>query len=227
MKPLPVLLSVMAVALVADSALAQVRWYRPPVVVGPGYSYGYGGYYGGYSPVEGYQRGMADVIRARGEAAENVSRARINNEEARSKYLDNKLKWTEIYWERKRLGEAELAKDYAKARERREYWKETTRDRTPETLHPSQFNAQTGDLEWPEALQGAIYANSRKEIEAELQLQATTGTTANAGKIRTLARQMQDELKDHIREMSSNEYIAARKFLDRLVNQMAMAQQTT
>jgi hypothetical protein len=104
---------------------------------------------------------------------------------------------------------------------------EATRDRKPETLAPSQFDAQTGGLEWPEALQAAIYADYRSKIEAELQIQATTGTTANAGEVRNLAREMQAVLKDHIREMSSNEYIAARKFLDRLVNQMAMSQTTT
>lgn len=222
MKPLPVLLSVIALGLVSSSASAQL-WYRPPVVAP--YGYGYGGYYGGYSPYS--QQGMADIIRSSGQAAEDVSRARINNEEARSKYLDNKMKWTEIYWQRKRLGEAELAKDYAKDRERREQWMEATRGRKPETLSPSQFDAQTGGLEWPDALQGPAYADYRKQIEAELQLQATTGTTANAGTIRSLAREMQTVLKGQIKQMSSNEYIAARKFLDRLVNQMAMAQTTT
>ena len=51
MKPLPVLLSVMALGLLAGSASAQVRWYRPPVVVPP-YGYGYGYYGGGYN--DGY-----------------------------------------------------------------------------------------------------------------------------------------------------------------------------
>ena len=119
-----------------------------------------------------------------------------------------------------KFGEAELAKDYAKDRQRREQWLEAKRDRQPETLAPSQFHAESGALEWPEALQGAIYADYRQEIEAELELQATTGTTANAGKVRSLAREMQGVLKDHIRDMPSNDYIAARKFLDRLVNQM-------
>jgi hypothetical protein len=223
MKPLPILLSVIAFGLATGSATAQVPWYRPGVVVP--YGYGYGAYAGGYSPYS--QQGMADIIRSSGQAAENLSRARINNEEARSKYLDNKLKWTEIYWQRKRLGEAELAKDYAKDRARREQWQEATRGRKPETLSPSQFDAQTGGLEWPDALQGPIYADYRKRIEAELELQATTGTNANAGTIRNIAREMQNVLKNHIREMSSNEYIAARKFLDRLVNQMAMTQTTT
>jgi hypothetical protein len=226
MKPPIILFAAMALSLASNSAEAQ-RWYRAPGVAlgagmyaaGAGYGYGYGG---GYSPYS--QQGMADVIRARGQAAEDYSAARINNEEARSKYLDNKLKWTEVYWERKRLGEAELAKDYAEDRARREKYLEANRGRKPETLPPSQFDAQTGGLEWPDPLQAAIYADYRQQIEAELQLQANTGTSSNSTKIRNLAREMQGVLKDHIKDMSPNDYIASRKFLDRLVNQVVLAQ---
>lgn len=237
MKPLPLFLAVMAFGVVAGTAQAQIGWYRGPGVVTPygyGINYGYGvpygvglNYYGGgYSPVEGYQRGLADVIRSRGQAAENYSRARINNEEARRKYIENKLRWTEIYWQRKRLGEAELAKDHAEDRERRQRWIEANRDRQLETLPPSQFDAETGGIEWPEALQADIYAEYRAQIEEELERQATSGSTSNSPKIRSLARQMQSVLKEQIRSMPANDYIAARKFLDRLVNQMALAETT-
>lgn len=226
MRPLLLGLSAIVFGLWAASATAEDPWYRPY-----GYShrpYGYGGEYyaAGYSPVEGYQRGLADVIRARGEAAESYSHAAINREIARSKYLDNKLKWTDIYWKRKRLGEAELAKNYDRMRARRDTYLAANRDRQPEVLAPSQLDLHSGEIEWPEPLQGPAYAELRKQIEEELKLQADTGTNSNAGKIRVHARQMQNILKDHIREMDSNEYIAARKFLDRLVNQMVLTQTT-
>src|SRR5688572_13630216 len=44
MKRLPLLLSVIALGLVAGSLPAQVRWYRPPVVTPYGYGYGFGGF---------------------------------------------------------------------------------------------------------------------------------------------------------------------------------------
>ena len=186
-------------------------WYRP-------------GYYAaGYSSVEGYQRGLADVLRSRGQAAESYSRAAINREEARGKYLDNKLKWTQVYWERKRLGEAERAKDNAADRDRRDRWQQATRDRSPEVLPPSVYHPGSGIIEWPEPLQSAEYAELRRAIEEELELRASTGTTANSPKIHSLAREMQEILKTHIRDLSANEYIASRKFLDRLVNQMVLS----
>ncbi len=213
-------LLLIALGFAAEPLQAQVRWYRAPVVP---YGAGYG--YGGYSPVEGYQRGMADVIRSSGQAAESYSKARINNEDARSKFLDNKLKWTEIYWKRKRLGEAELAKDHAEDRERRQKWLASNRDRKPDTLGPSQYDTQTGFVDWPEALAGAEYASHREQIETELKIQAKENSSSSATKIRTLAREMQAILKGHIRDMPANVYLGARKFLDRLVNQMVLAQQ--
>lgn len=221
------LLTLLAFGWIAESAMAQF-WYRPPVYpYGPYPNYGSAYYGGGYSPVEGAQRGFADVIRSSGEAAESFSRARINNEEARSRYLDNKLKWTEVYWQRKRLGEAELAKDHAKDRERRDNWLEYKRRRQPDTLTTSQFDPQTGQIEWPAVLQGELFAEYRERIETELQQQATSGADSNSANVRNLARQMQGLLKDQIHDLPANDYIAARNFLDRLVNQMVLSQRPT
>ncbi len=207
-----------------DAAMAQVAWYRPYGYSPYGANYGGGYYAGGYSPVEGAQRGMADIVRAGGEAAESTSRARVSNEEARQSYLNNKLRWTEVYLERKRLHKEARAQEHAEDRERRQRYLASKRDRRPETLPSSMFDPQTGSIEWPEPLKADIYANYRRQIEEELEVRATSGTTANSNKIRDLARQMQSLLKDHIRDMPANEYIAGRKFLDRLVNQMAPAQ---
>ena len=207
MKPLLLGLAVIVLGLSADSAMAQVPWYRPPGYVqhGPyGFTYtppayGLGFYGGGYSPVEGYQRGLADVIRARGQAAENISRARINNEEAREQYIENKLRWTETYLERKRIGEAERARQHAEDRERRQSYLASRRDSAPETLPPSMFDPESGAIQWPEPLQAEIYAEYRRQIEQELEIQATSGTMANSNKVRNLARQMQSLLKEKFR----------------------------
>lgn len=235
MKPLPLIIALLSLGFLSESVQAQVRWYRNPgrvvpyrvnLGVGPFgagvYPYGYN-YGGGYSPVEGYQRGMADVIRARGQAAENLARARLNAEQARSQYIKNQKEWTEVYWERKRRAEAELAKDYAEDRKRRERWLKAKRGRKPETLPPSQYDPQSGTLQWPDALQEPVYAELRRQIEAELELQAETGTTSNTPKIRQLADEMKGLLKNRIDDMSPNQYIASRKFLDRLENQVVLA----
>ncbi len=239
MKVLTFFFTAMSLVVFTESTEAQVRWYRPGVGAvgfgggmygagmygaGMGGYGGYGGYGGGYSPVEGAQRGMADIIRSQGQAAENISQAHINNQDAYSKYLDNQAKWTNTYWERRRRNQAEYAKDRAAFDARLKKRLEYNRNRKPEVLPPSQFDTQTGDLQWPEALEAPIYSDYRKQIEDELQLQADTGSRSNTKKIHDAARQMQAVLKDHIRDMTPNEYIASRKFLDRLVNQVVLAQ---
>ncbi len=153
MKPLVLGLAMIVLGLGTGSASAQVRWYRP---------YGSGGeYYAGGLLARGRaQRGMADVIRSRGEAAESYSHAAINREIARSKYLDNKLKWTDIYWKRKRLGEAELAKDYDKMCARRDAYLAATRDRPPEVLRPASWISRRGKSNGPMPFRDRTMPNS-------------------------------------------------------------------
>lgn len=196
----------------AGAGVAASRWYRPA-----------GGYYGpagyGYSstPVEGARRGQADVIRARGEAAESVSRASINIQEAKSKYIDNAAKWTETYWQRKRLGQAEIASDFARKRERTNRYLANKKSGAPPRLSPSQLDPTTGKLYWPEALLADEFTRNRKKLEELFLLRThTSSTTDLAREVHTTARSMQSRLKSNIRKMQPHEYIAARKFLESL-----------
>jgi hypothetical protein len=212
-------LSVLAVASPADAQVRRVNrgnWYRNPGI--NGFNNGYGSY-GGYSstPVEGARRGMADMIRASGEAAEAGTRAMNNYEEARTKYIDNKMKFTETYWARKRLGEAELKKDHDRKRKGREAYLATKGSGFPPRLSPAELDPSTGTIYWPQALMGDRYAELRKELDEVFQLGFHTGSLRQYdSQISQISRSMRSELKKHIRDMATNEYIASRKFLDSL-----------
>lgn len=71
--------------------------------------------------------GPAEVIRARGEAAVNFSAARINNEVARSLYIENKVKATEALLHRRAIGKAARAEYYARKRAGRQAYLEQRR----------------------------------------------------------------------------------------------------
>lgn len=192
------------------------RWYRS----GGGYGgpgYGYGGY--GYSstPVEGALRGQADVIRAGGEAAESYTNAAINYEEARSRYYDNKLKWAEVYWQRRRLNEAEREVDYDKQRSRRDAWRANNQSRSVARLNPSQLDPTSGKIYWPTVLQGPDFYEYRKKIDELFLMKAQTSPYPGlSNEINQTTLAMKDELKEHIKEMPPNEYLAARKFIEGL-----------
>ena len=216
MNRIVLILVVLGSVYVSSVCAAQVarRWYRPPV--------GYHGpaVYGAYprfssTAMEGAAYGVSEVIRARGEAAESASRSINNYEDARSKYIDNAYKWTETYWARRRLGEAERAKDQAKARAARERYVASRKPSTPPRLGPDQLDPATGKLFWPEALMDDQYLNYRTKLEELFVLRVHTSTTPGlARKIRETADDMKSQLKQNIRKLRPNEYIAARKFLD-------------
>ncbi len=190
------------------------RWYQPPRNTRY-MPYPYTNYTS--NPVEGARYGMADVIRARGEAAETTTGAMINYEQAKSAYIDNTHKWTETYWKRKRLGESEIQKDLDKQRATTDYWRAHRESGAPPRLTPSQLDPTTGKIYWPNTLLDPVFARGRQEIEELFVLRAhTTSEPTLSRQVRTLSIEMQNELRKHIRDMTPNEYTATKRFLDSL-----------
>jgi hypothetical protein len=193
------------------AAPPPAEWFAPPA------GYGYGGYGFSSTLAEGAQRGYADVIRSQGMAAEAVSRAAINFQDARSAWLDNQLKWTRTYWARRRLGESEIAADQAKRREARDRYLAQKPSGAPPRLSASQLDPSTGAIAWPRALQQQAYADQRQRLEELVALRThTTETYELSDAIYDAADQMRNELRQNMQGMNPNDYIAARKFLDSL-----------
>ncbi|HTI50672.1 MAG TPA: hypothetical protein VL475_06970, partial [Planctomycetaceae bacterium] len=102
-----ILLVVALLNVVSTSRVMAQRWFNPGVGgfagrvgVGYGVGYGLGGYgyggmgygmggYGGGTAAGNYLQGMSQVVRAQGQYNEQTSRAMINYEDARTKYIDN------------------------------------------------------------------------------------------------------------------------------------------
>lgn len=158
------LLSAACVIVVAGSpapkALAQ-PYYR-----------GYGGGYHASTAAEGYARGMADVVRSQGAKNEADSRAAINREEARSRYLDNRTKAAETYWERRKI--------YQKARAEEQYalsqQRQAQRERVMlKQLTPRQFDTTTGAVDWPALLEDPSYNDFREPLDRIFSTRAKYG----------------------------------------------------
>ena len=193
------------------------NWYRQPRRASRGNYGNYPQY--GYSSTraEGVGRGMADVIRSRGESAESVSRATINREEARSKYIDNQLKWAETYQKRKAMGREQRDRRSAEERVKRDHWLSTRKSNLPPRLGPSQLDPVTGKINWPVTLLGKDYAEQRSILEELFVIRAHTSANPEmAQRVHTASRKMQDVLKAYIRDIPPQQYIASRTFLDSL-----------
>ena len=91
-----------------------------------GFGFG-GGYYGGGTAEGNELMGMSTVIRSAGEYNYYTSMAGVNNEETRSRYLDNKKKWQENYFQMREQRSALDAQDRERARQSREAYYAATK----------------------------------------------------------------------------------------------------
>jgi hypothetical protein len=184
--------------------------------------HGYGGYgYGGYGyggTVEGnYLQGMSTVIRAQGEYNLYTAKAGVNNEEARSRYLDNKKKWTENYFQmRERRGALDAQKRERQRASRQALYAATaaapSRAPAPDALDPV-----TGRISWPDLLLAGEFEKPRQELDQLFELRARTSQGAGTSlRIHELTEEMSRILRSQVTKTAANDYMAARKFIDRL-----------
>ena len=196
------------------STLAQpveARWYHRR-----GGGYGYGGY-GVSTPASANMRGMSSVIRAQGQYNLATSRALINYQQARSRYIDNQVKWQQAYHTMRRSAEAYWEQDREQRAASRDRWLASRGSGKAPPLSPSQFDPHTGTIHWPAVLGGQEFASSRSKIEDLFGVRAhTSGGAATHAQIHAALREMSAQLRGEIHKLPPHDYLAGRKFLDSL-----------
>jgi hypothetical protein len=200
------------------------RWYAGRHVaagyaVGAGMGgYGYGGGVG--TAFSAQENARANTIRAQGEFNVMNTAAMSNFEEARSRYIDNLDKWTEVYGERQRALAAQKEADREAAlaaRERAREFQATRPPSGPSRLTTSQLDPSTGRIQWPTALMAATFEGQRKSLDALFEMRVHTSTNPGlASNVDKAVSAMRDSLRAKIREIPSQEYLEARRFLDSL-----------
>ncbi len=187
-------------------------WYAPSSS-----GYGYGGSFAS-TPAQGYLNGMSEVIRAQGEANANNAKAAIDGETARSKYIENRLQWQRTYYEMKGDYHEYYEENYAKpGREKYKNYLAHAESGVPEKLSPSTVDYSVGGIEWPQPLQADQFGEARREVEELLSLRAATGNTSTVvNDLAQAIKRLQNLLKGSISSMNTQEYIAARNFLESL-----------
>jgi hypothetical protein len=211
--------SILVLALLMSARTAHAQ-FRPFVGFGLGYGVGYGGFgygYGGGTAAGNYMYGMSNVIRAEGQYNLLTSMAGVNNEEARSRYLDNRKKWQENYLQGQEQHQKMRAENFARSRHSSEALAAAASSGVPKMLSPDALDPVTGHITWPEVLLADEYGEPRKELDQLFELRATTTHTAGTSeKIRTATAKLSEMLRKNILNIPANDYIAARKFLDSL-----------
>ncbi|QDS87028.1 hypothetical protein EC9_12040 [Rosistilla ulvae] len=160
------LLTVALLAATVTPALAQYPY--------PPYPYGGVNYSGAGSTIAGSEMaGMADLVRSSGYANLQNSEAAINVEQARSMQLDNRVKYAETYYEKRRIREE--AKNYDRKQVTPEQVHRLADMKRPKPLSESQYNPKTGEIHWPLAAMQPIMNGTRRRIEQLMQERSPDG----------------------------------------------------
>src|SRR5262245_48042234 len=121
---------------------------------------------------EGYARGAASVIQASGQAALNASQARINNQDAYSKAIDNSTKSVNAFWEQKDIYNARQDQKLAGITEKRNVY---LANHGTGTLTPEQLDRTTGTVYWPKVLEQPVYNQYRTTLDKLFKQRAYAG----------------------------------------------------
>ncbi|MEM6471907.1 MAG: hypothetical protein AAF802_20275 [Planctomycetota bacterium] len=176
-----------------------------------------GGRFGWHSSTaqEGMARGMADVIRARGQAALLGAQAATETEVARRKYLENRTYAAESYIERRKI-----QKNYGEEvrAEKRASLAEHVKRRELQPLTSSEFYEETGKISWPIVLTHENFEKGRLMVEELFSKRAADGLlSAEDGlQLYRLLKTWESHVPSYKDEFPNSEIQAAVRFLQRL-----------
>lgn len=181
--------------------------------------------------VANLQKVSVEMLKAQAAMVQAVSTARKASaetqkllQEVRGMDLDNQLKTTETFFEKRNKREEYLAR---RPRKRPDY--ETLvkicNARRPSRLVKSQFDASRGKIYWPEVLQRGEFEEHRKELEALFILRGSQQFGPGSEictEVQKVSRQMRSELRTMVRDVHQMDYVAAKNFISGLAYEVQL-----
>jgi len=219
----------LAMAVIAATARAQVAevvpgGYAPGAgAIAPYYGvggYGYGGFNdwgAGSTPAGSYLTGAANAIRAEGQYNLLSSAATINLEEAARREIENRKRWTDAYFEMRRVNDA--YNHPKRPPTPPETWVRLAHDAAPARLPPTVLDPVSGRIYWPSALMDPFFTPDREMLEQLFADRAATQGAIGIQGYNQIRRAVDDalaRLKANIRAIDSRNYLEARNFLTSL-----------
>lgn len=205
------LVTIVAVTCLSQSAQAQhhypyqAYWVAPP-------------HYHASTAWESHARGRAAMMRAHGQHQLASSQALLNVEEARRLAAENRVAETAAYFEMRRINQE--ARQAERAARMSEYppAKRRVVEAVPDQPEESLEGLIAEEIVWPAVLQERRFADDCRTIDLVLAAAHTPGglTEANRDHVKQLTLAMRDHLKEHVKQYTLSEYMAAKRFLEDL-----------
>jgi len=189
--------------------------------------YGGGGWgMGGWASTaqQGADMGMAAVVRAQGYANLKNSEAAKNWEEAKTMEMQNRLRWSETYFEMRRVNREARAAE-AGPPITQEQAIRLAKMAAPARLTSTQLDPVTGHIEYPMILTSDIYEQYRTQLDSLFSRRAASGgslTYDDFKAIQDTVSQFINTLQDHVSEYAAGDFGRARTFLDSLAHEARM-----
>src|SRR5688572_9361606 len=160
---------------------------------------------------ESILRGEADLVRAFGEADYNHSAAWLIREGAYSTRLDNRLKYTQTFFQMRAINAAARAVERGMPAHQ-EALARYKRERTPCRLATHQLDPVSAGIQWPVAFECKCFDAFRKrmdELYAERTPQNSGLGSRNYRDVQAVVCTMRHLLKHRVHELDTAEYIHA------------------
>ena len=158
--------------------------------------------------------GMASMIAASGYANLQNSQAAQNYEAARSQDFNNRIQWTNAYYQMRQAHRAYVA-DHTRLS--MDEITKIAHDAAPKRLDAEQLDPTSGTLHWPLILQDARYADVCDELQNLYKARATSSGFIGAESYRDINKacdKLMQLLKSNISEYNANDFEQAKHFVD-------------
>ena len=199
------------------------------LTVTPGFAQwgGWGGGFGGWgmnwasTAQQGADMGLASVVRSQGYANLKNSEAAKNWEEAKTMEMQNRLRWTETYFEMRKVNREKRA-DEAGPPITHDQAIALAKMQAPPRLQSTQLDPVTGHIQYPLILTQDIYKQYRDRLDTLFANRAASGGSIrfeDFQAIQSTVSQFIETLQQHVGDYTAGDYGKARNFLDSLANE--------
>lgn len=170
---------------------------------------------------EGFGRGVGDIIRRAGEYNSLSADAAVKYAEARRREIENNKAWVQTYFETRDINWQAREADLKRRRGTMDDWVRYAQADRPKPLSNQALDATTGKISWPILLTSADFSQQRAELEKAFADRAYHGVLGAAEfvKVTQTTNSMLASLKSQVRDLPSDKYVEAKRFLESLAFQ--------
>ncbi len=180
---------------------------------------GWGGHRHASTVAESHARGMADAVRSQGMANLMNARALGEIEDARSKYIDNRLRATQAYYDRRKIRD-----EYREEQQIKTRYYLAQRASALNPLKEGELEPTSGEITWPSLLMQPQFAEHREFFNDVFAHRAAEGVASNEDYIAATNRskRWRQQLTEQRDEYDFNELREAILFIRRLVGDLEL-----